>query len=137
MGVNRYILIAEDDTEDQDIIQNYFLEQGFDKKLVFANDGEELLENLYNTPAGSDYQPKLILLDLNMPKKTGKEALWEIKQHPVLKAIPVIVLSTATDYKEVKECYLLGANLFIGKPSTPRQMRSIVDLIIKIYNIAA
>jgi two-component system response regulator len=130
MGYNgRYILVADDDKDDQYILQSAFNERGFTEKLVFVNDGDELLAHL-NAPAQKMADlPKLILLDLNMPKKTGKEALVEIKRDGNLKTIPVIIFSTTSDEGQISQCYELGANSYIVKPGHYQSLMDAVDII--------
>jgi CheY-like chemotaxis protein len=115
-----FILIAEDDADDRFLLQSAFEENGFTDKLHFVENGIELLEYL-NTliPNNSGAKvPHFILLDLNMPKKDGREVLKEIKQNPVLKRIPVIILSTTNNEQDMKRCYELGANSYITKPNS-------------------
>lgn len=115
-----FILIAEDDADDRFLLQTAFNEKGYDDRIEFVENGVELLRFL-NTiaalPASEADYPGFILLDLNMPKKSGREALQEIKQHPLFKSIPVIVYTTAKSENEVRRCYELGANSYIIKPS--------------------
>jgi CheY-like chemotaxis protein len=114
------ILFADDDEDDQKIIQHAFTECRLRNDLYFTNDGEELLDYLYlkgtyninNAP-----RPDLILLDLNMPKKDGREALKEIKSDPHLKKIPIIVLTTSRADEDILNTYKLGANSYITKPT--------------------
>ena len=85
----------------------------------FVENGIELLKFLYSieekNPKERHY-PSFILLDLNMPKKDGREALKEIKQHPIFKKIPVIIFTTTKSENEIRRCYELGANTYIVKP---------------------
>lgn len=130
MGNNgRYILVAEDDKDDQYILQSAFHEKGFREKLVFVSDGDELLAHLYAPPQEMLALPRLILLDLNMPKKTGKEALLEIKRDGNLKTIPVIIFSTTSDEGQISQCYELGANSYIVKPGHYQSLMDAVDII--------
>jgi CheY-like chemotaxis protein len=88
--------------------------------LRFVEDGDELLDYLYHrgkyADAGSSPSPGLILLDLNMPRKDGREALREIKADPDLRRIPVVVLTTSKAEEDIYRTYDLGANSFITKP---------------------
>src|ERR1700709_293059 len=102
-----FILVAEDDSDDRFLLQTAFKEKGYDDKLEFVENGVELIEylsNIHNHPYNNNY-PYFILLDLNMPKKDGREALKEIKQHPVFKKIPIIVFTTTKNESEIKRCY--------------------------------
>lgn len=112
-----YILIAEDDEDDRFLLQTAFEENGFTDELVFVKDGLELtnfLEKIKIEPA--ETVPVFILLDLNMPKKDGREVLKEMKQDIDLKKIPVIVFTTTKNEFEIKRCYELGANTYVVKP---------------------
>lgn len=115
-----FILIAEDDADDRFLLQAAFEENGFTDKLQFVENGVELMEYLNNSGNSADAAkiPCFILLDLNMPKKDGREALKELKQHPSFKKIPVIIFSTTNNENEMKRCYELGANSYITKPNS-------------------
>lgn len=114
------ILIAEDDNQDRLLIEHALRKSRILNDIRFVIDGEDLMNYLYNRgeyadPAESP-RPGLILLDLNMPKKDGREALQEIKSDPNLFSIPVIVLTTSKADEDVARSYLSGANSFISKP---------------------
>jgi CheY-like chemotaxis protein len=114
-----FILIAEDDADDRFLLESVFKEQGFTDRIEFVPDGIELmnfLHRIHHEDSEDTSYPRFILLDLNMPKKDGREALSEIKQHPVFKRIPVIVFTTTKSEIEVRRCYELGANTYIVKP---------------------
>jgi CheY-like chemotaxis protein len=114
------ILLADDDEEDRMLTSDALEESRVVNDLRFVEDGEELLDYLYQRGryADSDAAPSpgLILLDLNMPKKDGREALREIKADPKLRRIPVIVLTTSKAEEDIYRTYDLGANSFITKP---------------------
>jgi len=116
-----FILIAEDDADDRFLLQAAFEENGFTDKLHFVENGVEVLEYL-QTLAGDgnneSHFPRFILLDLNMPKKDGREVLKELKQNTVLKNIPVVIFSTTNNEQEMRRCYELGANSYITKPNS-------------------
>ena len=114
-----YILVAEDDADDRFLLETAFAENGFKGKLEFVENGVELLEYLRNLKidANNDHPlPGFILLDLNMPKKDGREVLKEIKEDPRFKKIPVIVFTTTKNENEINRCYELGANTYVVKP---------------------
>ena len=115
-----FILIAEDDADDRFLLQAAFEENGFSDKLHFVENGVEVLEYLSNLKqSGKEKKfPRFILLDLNMPKKDGREVLKELKQHPELKKIPVVIFSTTNNEQEMRRCYELGANSYITKPNS-------------------
>lgn len=105
------ILIADDDLDDCKMIEEAFQESRLLNKLSFVHDGEALLTYLNQNPL-----PGLILLDLNMPKKDGREALQEIKNNPNFRHIPIIVLTTSQAEEDIFRTYNLGVNSFITKP---------------------
>lgn len=114
------ILLADDDEEDRMLTSQALEESRVVNDLRFVEDGEELLDYLlhrgrFSDPSASP-RPGLILLDLNMPRRDGREALREIKAHPELRRIPVIVLTTSKAEEDIYRTYDLGANSFITKP---------------------
>ncbi len=114
-----FILIAEDDADDRFLLKTAFEENGFTDTLQFVENGVEVLEYLHSIKTQANVVlPKLILLDLNMPKKDGREVLKEIKQDPGFKNIPVVIFSTTNNEHEMKRCYELGANSYITKPNS-------------------
>lgn len=116
------ILVADDDQDDCLLTREAFAESHIATELDFVHDGEQLLSYLLHRPPFDDAKkyplPGLILMDLNMPRMDGREALKEIKQHPQLRCIPVIVLSTSCSEQDVLCSYQCGANSFITKPVT-------------------
>lgn len=115
-----FILVAEDDVDDKFLLKTAFKENGFNDILHFVENGVELLDYLHNVEKGTPgvTKPRFILLDLNMPKKDGREVLKEIKQNAQLSTIPVIIFSTTNNEQEMKRCYELGANSYITKPNS-------------------
>jgi CheY-like chemotaxis protein len=108
------ILIADDDPEDRQLIKEALEESRLLNEVQFVGDGEELLAHLEK----SQTLPGLILLDLNMPRMDGREALKEIKSNPKYRAIPVVVLTTSKAEEDVYRTYNLGVNSFVTKPVT-------------------
>ena len=122
------ILLAEDDPDDRLLLQEALQEGRLANELTCVEDGEELLDYLHQRGkwAGGAPRPGLILLDLNMPKLDGREALRAIKADPSLRQIPIVVLTTSKAEEDVLRSYDLGANSFITKPVT---FQSMVDLM--------
>lgn len=114
------ILIADDDQDDCLLTREAFRECKIANRLHFVHDGEALLDYLKRRPPYDDEQkfplPGLILLDLNMPLKDGREALMEIKADTALRAIPVVILTTSSAEEDILVSYDLGVNSFITKP---------------------
>jgi len=123
-----FILIAEDDADDRFLLQSAFQENGYKDKLHFVENGIELLDYLKGLEEndGMISMPRFIMLDLNMPKKDGREVLKEIKQHPVFNDIPLIIFSTTSNEQEMKRCYELGASSYITKPNSFESLKKIV-----------
>jgi CheY-like chemotaxis protein len=116
------ILIADDDEEDLQLTLEALRDHRLGNDVRVAHDGEELMDYLLHRGAYADPAsaptPGLILLDLNMPKKDGREALADIKSSAELRKIPVIVLTTSQAEEDVVRSYDLGVNSFITKPVT-------------------
>lgn len=116
------LLVADDDADDCLLTREALLECRILNELRFVSDGEQLLDYLHQrgpyAKAAEAPRPDLILLDLNMPRKDGREALREIKASPALRAIPVVVFTTSKAEEDVLRTYNLGASAFITKPVT-------------------
>jgi CheY-like chemotaxis protein len=112
--------MAEDDADDRFLVEDAMHEAHLKNEIRFVTDGEELLDYLLqrNKYASPDlYQkPGIILLDLNMPRKDGREALKEIKDHPELRRIPVVVLTTSKAEEDIIRTYDLGVSGYVTKP---------------------
>ena len=124
------VLIAEDDPDDRLMTADAFEECHFGQVLAFVDDGEELLDYLFHRGRYADVRqfplPRLILLDLNMPRMDGREALREIKSSEALKHIPVVVLSTSDALDDITRCYRDGGNSYIAKPAS---FQALVEVI--------
>jgi CheY-like chemotaxis protein len=133
---NPIILLAEDDEEDRMMLQDASREAGIGIPIRCVENGEELLDFLYQRKNYADPKacpkPLLILLDLNMPKLDGRQALEEIKNEERLRKIPTIVFTTSNAREEIRRAYASGASSFIIKPFS---FNSLVDMmkIIKHY----
>jgi two-component system, response regulator len=131
------ILMADDDADDRQMTQEAFTESHLANDLRFVEDGEELLDYLkrrgkYVDPVSSP-RPGLILLDLNMPRKDGREALREIKKDPALKNIRVVVLTTSRAEEDIYRSYDLSAASYITKPVTFSSLLDIVQTLGKYW----
>ena len=118
---NDLILMAEDDGDDRLLVRDALAECGVNDKVRFVADGEELMDYLLRrgkyVNAADAPRPGLILLDLNMPRKDGREALREIRAHPELSRVPVVVFTTSRADVDIAKMYDLGANSFVAKPA--------------------
>ena len=131
------ILLADDDPDDRMLTQDAFDESRLRNNLEMVEDGEELMDYLHHRGkyAGDAAKPKpnLILLDLNMPRKDGREALKEIKSSPELRAIPVVVLTTSKADEDIIRTYDLGVNSFITKPVTFEGLVEVLRILGKYW----
>jgi CheY-like chemotaxis protein len=122
LGHTVTILMADDDEEDRKLAQDALQNSRLANRMRFAVDGQDLMDYLHrrgaHAAAGAAPRPGIILLDLNMPKKDGREALAEIKTDPDLRQIPVVVLTTSKAEEDIVRTYDLGVNSFITKPVT-------------------
>jgi CheY-like chemotaxis protein len=126
------VLVAEDNKYDRMILEEVFAELGWNISIRFVTNGEEVMDylhlrNAYAAPAAAP-RPALILMDLNMPRLTGDEALRQIRADPALRMLPVIILSTADSPKLVVQAYSSGINAFLTKPG---DFDEFVDLMRK------
>jgi CheY-like chemotaxis protein len=114
------ILLADDDEDDRLLTRKALAESRLANDLHMVNDGEELMDYLHRRGAYAALEdsprPGLVILDLNMPRKDGREALREIKSDHTLRQIPVVVLTTSQTEEDIYRTYDLGANSFITKP---------------------
>ncbi len=114
---NQPILLVEDSPEDFETAERAFRRSGLKNPIVRCSDGDEALEFLFRRGRFADApRPGVVLLDLNLPGTDGREVLAEIKADPQLKHIPVIVLTTSSDDRDVQACYQAGASSYIQKP---------------------
>jgi chemotaxis family two-component system response regulator Rcp1 len=111
------LLLVEDNPGDVRLTQEALKESSMNVHLNVAKDGVEALDFLYHKdPFRNAPQPDLILLDLNLPRKSGREVLSEIKADPKLKRIPVLVMTTSRAEQDIQRAYQLNANCYITKP---------------------
>ena len=131
------ILMADDDPDDRQLTREAFEENHLANDLRFVEDGEELLDYLHKrgkyAAEGAAPSPGLILLDLNMPRKDGREALREIKADPRLKNIRVVILTTSKAEEDVIRSYDLSAASYITKPVTFERLVEVVQALGKYW----
>jgi CheY-like chemotaxis protein len=131
------ILMADDDADDRDMTKEAFEQSRIANELRFVEDGVELMDYLHRSGEGGTVpdapRPGLILLDLNMPKKDGREALREIKADPQLRTIPVVVLTTSKAEEDIFRSYDLGAASFISKPVTFSGLVEVIKTLGKYW----
>lgn len=131
------ILMADDDEDDVLLTQKALQKGKLLNELYSVRDGEELLEYLFRRGEYSDAtrapRPGLILLDLNMPRKDGREALKEIKSQPEFKDIPIVVFTTSKAEEDIYRSYKLGVNSFITKPVTFEKLIEVMQMLGKYW----
>ena len=126
--VKDYILIAEDDEDDQFLLKSAFGEIEYNIDLVFVNNGIDLLNHFNNVDNGSIPRlPLLLVVDLNMPKKNGKEAIRELSARSYFRDFTTIVFSTTSNDAEKNRCRELGINDFFVKPSNYKDLIEVVN----------
>lgn len=127
------ILMADDDDEDYMLTVEAFRDARISNPMYRVKDGEELMEYLLLKGKYSSRKeaplPSLILLDLNMPRKDGREALQEILAHAALRMIPVVVMTTSDAKEDISRCYETGANSYIVKPITYEGLVKAIGLL--------
>jgi CheY-like chemotaxis protein len=131
------ILIADDDPDDRELTHDALHECRLANDVHFVKDGEELMNYLnrrgeYKKLSGAAF-PGLILLDLNMPRKDGREALKEIKANPDLRRIPIVVLTTSKAEEDILRTYDLGVNSYITKPVTFESLVETIKVLGKYW----
>lgn len=131
------ILLADDDADDRMMAADALEESRLANDLRCVEDGEELMDYLHRrgrfAVPNAAPRPGLILLDLNMPRKDGREALKEIKAEPELRSIPVIVLTTSKAEEDIYRTYDLGVNSFITKPVNFESLVAVMKALGKYW----
>ncbi len=128
------ILLVEDSASDADLTEEALSEGKVLNHLHWVQDGVEALAFLHRQGKYSDApRPDLILLDLNLPKKDGREVLAQIKADPNLKVIPVVILTTSAAERDILRTYELNANCYVTKPIDLEQFISVVKLIEEFW----
>lgn len=113
------ILIADDDSDDRMFLEQAMRQNGYQQDIRFVEDGEELMEYLRRQGRYNEHNapwPNMLILDLNMPRKNGFQALAEIKDDPKLRRLPVIVMTTSSADEDIARTYNSGVNSFVTKP---------------------
>jgi CheY-like chemotaxis protein len=131
------ILMADDDPDDRMLARDAMRESMLLNEFETVNDGEALMDYLLQkgefSGTAARPRPGLILLDLNMPRKDGREALKEIKSHPDLRSIPVVVMTTSKAEEDILTTYELGVNSFVTKPVTFEGLVDVLKVIGKYW----
>lgn len=125
---NPNIFYTDDDEDDQELFRGALAEVDSSLVLTTANDGDRLLELL----SRGQHKPRLIFLDLNMPRKNGYEVLKEMRSDDKLKYCPVVIFSTSSDAAAVEKTRSLGANLFVPKPRSYSGIKKAIETVVNI-----
>ncbi len=136
-SINRPILLVEDNPMDVDLTRRAFARRKVVNPIEVARDGEEALARIPGWEAG-EMLPVVILLDINLPKINGLEVLHQYKISPIIQKIPVIVLTTSAENRDIETAYQLGANSYIVKPVEFEKFLEVagqIDLYWNMINI--
>jgi CheY-like chemotaxis protein len=131
------ILMADDDEDDRDLAGDALEGTRLGERMQFVTDGQDLIDYLRNDGPYAEAptpRPSIILLDLNMPRKDGREALAELKADVALRRIPVVVLTTSNDEADVERAYELGASSYITKPVTHTQLTEVMRTVAQYWS---
>ncbi len=127
------LLLADDDPDDREMTRRALDKHRLANDFYTVPDGEELLDFLHHrgkyAPPAASPTPGIVLLDLNMPKKDGYEALAEIKADPALRRIPIVVLTTSNAEQDISRAYDLGSNSFISKPISLSKLADVMMVL--------
>jgi len=124
------LILADDDPDDRLLTREAFEEAGFAGTFQFVDDGQQLLDYL---DTSRESLPGVILLDLNMPRMNGYEALSELKTDAALRRIPIIVLTTSNSSEDILRSYDLGVNSFITKPGSFGELKEVAKRVIDYW----
>lgn len=127
--MNRYVIIAEDDEDDQFLISSAWDECDTDVTYEFVNDGLALLSRLES----SETIPELLIMDLNMPIKNGREVLGELRSSDKFRYLPVLIMSTSKAPYDISSSYDAGANAYLVKPSTFSELEQLIKNVLAFW----
>ncbi|MBE9061142.1 response regulator [cf. Phormidesmis sp. LEGE 11477] len=133
-----YLLVVEDSDEDFEALRRILLKHcELQVSLKRCYDGDEALDLLHQTGDYAETKlnkpPNLILLDLNLPGSDGRDVLRQVKQDERLKVIPIVVLTTSSNPRDIDACYRYGANSYLVKPMDVQQLKSSVCLLLNYW----
>jgi chemotaxis family two-component system response regulator Rcp1 len=131
------ILLVEDSPSDVRLIREALKDARVPVQIMVARDGVEATEHLKQSEQGQAVRPDLVLLDLNLPRKDGKEVLAEVKSSPSLKQIPVLVMTSSHSDDDIAEAYSLNANCYITKPGDLQEYVHVVRAIEDFWFLTA
>jgi len=127
------VLYAEDEEHDAFFLQRAFTQAGVEQKLIVVPDGQEAIDYCSGGGVYSNREehplPCLLLLDLNLPRKSGLEVLKWVRSNPAIFTLPVIVLTSSLQNADIHRAYIQGANAYLVKPTDPRELFTIVKTL--------
>ncbi|MEO0425594.1 MAG: response regulator [Pseudomonadota bacterium] len=123
-----YVLVVDDDLMDRKLIDRALKQSGHDVRISSVRDGVEALEELRAGP-----RPDLLLIDLNMPRMSGRDLLESVKRDDALSSIPAIIVSTSDDMSDIADCYHLRANAYVTKPDTAAGYRDLGQSLMSFW----
>lgn len=135
MSASPIIMIVDDDSDDRDILRDAFIAalDGTEAEFMMAENGDKAMEQLLNNPEDEGELPQVIMLDLNMPGKDGRETLSDVKADDRLKTIPVIVFTTSSSQRDKIAAYQLNANCFLTKPDTFNKLVNMCESVCRLF----
>ncbi len=131
------ILLVEDSASDIRLIREALKDTTLPVQIIVARDGIEAMEYLYQTANQDVGRPDLVLLDLNLPRKNGREVLAEVKNSSALKQIPVLVMTSSQSEDDVNQAYNLNANCYITKPADLDEYVHVIRAIEEFWFVTA
>lgn len=131
------LLLVEDSPSDVRLIREALKDATVPIQIMVARDGVEATEYLWQSETGQAVRPDLVLLDLNLPRKNGKEVLAEVKASPNLKQIPVLVMTSSRSDEDIAQAYSLNANCYITKPGDLQEYVHVVRAIEDFWFLTA
>ena len=131
------ILLVEDSPSDVRLVREALKETGIPVQVSVARDGVEAMDYLHQAESGLANRPDLVLLDLNLPRKNGREVLAEVKASPGLKQIPVLVMTSSRADEDILQAYTLNANCYITKPADLQEYVNVVRAIEDFWFLTA
>lgn len=123
------VYVVDDDIDDAELVQVAFDQYQYPNPIVTFQNGKGLMDKLLED---ANAKPDVIVLDLSMPVKNGFETLQEIKTHPLLRSIPVVVLTGSESKDDELRCFQLGCNFFFNKPNSMHDYESLVTVVKKV-----
>lgn len=131
------LLVVEDCPSDVWLIKEALKSAAMQVQIIVAQDGVEALDYMRQVSDGKAVRPDIILLDLNLPRKNGREVLGELKASPLHRHIPVLMMSSSRAEDDIRECYRLNANCYIAKPGTLDDYFDVVRSIEEFWFMVA